>query len=245
MCRNETVVAPRDMTDSRKPNLRVCLRSVRGLPRATRAHATHRTIPPPQAMRIGRILALGLTALVLPALASCEDATGPVPGDQLTFIRQAPGSPALEAQQITFWAVKGESQQIELRYVNGYDCVEFRLDGASLLRRPDGSLIRDGDSVQITIRVVDPALYNFEFLPAGLRFDSGHPAELKISYAYANHDFNGDGVIDSRDEDFAFGIWRQESTSSGWNRLTTLVDADIEEARTDLFGFSKFAMAGE
>lgn len=246
MCRNDTVVAARDMKESLKSMRRAGLGWVRGLPCSPGAYAMPRTIPHPHAMRIGRILALGLPALFISLLAACEgELIGPVPTEELTFIRQAPGAPALEAQEITFWAVKGVSHQVELRYVNGHDCVEFKLNPASLLRRPDGSLIQNGDSVQITIRVVDPRLYNFEFLPAGLRFHPDHPAELEISYGYADRDYNGDGVIDARDRSFDFGIWRQESAASGWISLATSIDADVEEARADLSGFSKFAMAGE
>src|SRR6202008_2229274 len=154
MCRNETVVAPRDMTKPPKSMRRCCLWAVRGLPCTPAAAAMPRTIPHPHAMRIGRFFALGLAVLSAPLLAGCDtDVTGTVPTEELVFVRQAPGSPALEAQQITFWAVKGVSQQVDLPYVNGYDCMEFKLSAASLLRRPDGTLLQNGDSVQITIRV--------------------------------------------------------------------------------------------
>lgn len=200
------------------------------------------------AMRIGRTLALLLLAL-LPAgvLASCGDPSGPdpVPGDELIFVRQASNAPALVTRDTSFWAVKGEDKRLELRYVNGYDCLEFRVRDDALWKRPDGSLIQEGDSVQITVRLVEDGTFKFEFLPSGLRFDPDEPAELRISYHYADPDFNQDGVVDGRDADFDFGIWHQETGSTTWNPLLTDIDADVEDARADVLGFSRLAMAGE
>lgn len=70
----------------------------------------------------------------------------------------------------------------------------------------------------ITIRLVDPSRFMFEFEPAGLKFDPERPAELEVSYARADPDFDDDGVEDDKLE---FDFWRQEregSSGSGWGR---------------------------
>lgn len=199
-------------------------------------------------MRIRRFLAVPALAL-FSALASCGDGpSGPggkvEPGD-LLFIREAAGTPPLVTGDTTFWVTKGDGQEVELRYTNGHDCLEFKIPGDALDRRPDGTPIRDGDRVQITIRRVDPTRFVFEFLPAGLRFSDDDPAELRISYRYADRDFNGDGVVDGRDNAVRFGIWRQEAGETDWSSLLTIRDNDLEELRADVRGFTRFAVASD
>jgi hypothetical protein len=192
-----------------------------------------------------------LAALLAAALSGgCDRTPTGVPGERLVFIRTAADAPALEAGEVSFWAVKGESREVEIRYVplpgasTGERCLRFRVHGDALLRRPDGSAIRTGDSVRITIRVVDYYQFHFEFSPAGLRFDPRRPAELRVSYKFADRDFNGDGVVDGRDEDFEFGFWRQESPGLPWTRTGSVRVHDLEEVRADLNGFTRYALAG-
>lgn len=201
-------------------------------------------------MRIGHILLSALAALTL---ASCSDGPsgpGPVPPDELIFIRAAADAPPLETQQIQFWAVAGETREVEIEYADvgqygGDECLRFKIPGNGLLRRPDGTRFERGDSVLITITVVDPDLFNFEFQPSGLRFDPDHPAELRVSFKWADPDFNNDGRVDSRDERFDFGIWHQALDNAPWRPLATIRDFDLEEVRADILGFSKYAMAGD
>lgn len=189
-----------------------------------------------------------LAAAVL--LGACDRSPTGVPGDRLVFIRAAADAPHLAATEVAFWAVKGDNREVEIRYVplpgqsSGERCLRFRVDGDALLRRPDGSLIREGDSVRITIRVVDYQQFNFEFSPAGLRFDPRRPAELRVSYRFADRDFNADGVVDGRDEDFEFGFWRQERAGLPWTRTGSARIHDLEEVRAELDGFTRYALAG-
>lgn len=210
-------------------------------------HAIH----PRRTMPSSRTRATALALLAAAALAAgCESPPTGVPEDRLVFIRAAPGSPALAASEVSFWAVKGEDADVEIRYQplpgqsSGERCLRFRLDDDSLLRHPDGRAIRQGDSVRITIRVVDYEQFHFEFSPAGLRFDPAEPAELRVSYQFADPDFNGDGVVDGRDEDFEFGFWRQERAGRRWERIGSARLHDLEEVRADLDGFTRYALAG-
>ncbi|HEX9935613.1 MAG TPA: hypothetical protein VGB15_00770 [Longimicrobium sp.] len=198
-----------------------------------------------------RLIAAALV-LCAPALASCDSPSGPGqqrPGDELVFIRAAANAPPLETHQVQVWAKKGDGRRVEIRYGrqgddDGDRCLEFRIPGDALLRRPDGTLFARGDSVLITIRVIDPSTYTFEFSPAGLKFDPDKPAELRISYKWADPDRNGDGRVDDRDRVFDFDIWKQESGETRWIKIGTADDVDLEELRADITGFTKYAMAG-
>jgi hypothetical protein len=192
-----------------------------------------------------------LLALV-PALAACEDPAGggrTANEADLVFIRSAPNAPPLVSYDTTFWAVKGRDAELRLDYkVAGYatgpECLRFRVRADALLRRPDGSAIRQGDSVQIRIRVANTGQFNFEFSPAGLKFDPREPAELRVNYAYANPDFDGDGDVDDRDRNFEFGWWRQEAPGLRWERIGSVRVHDTREVRADLNGFTRYALAG-
>jgi len=192
-------------------------------------------------------------ALVLAAiLASCGDSPsgpGELPANELVFVRAAANAPPLETTQVQVWARAGEGRRVEIRYAKvgeygGDRCLEFDIPGDALLKRPDGTPFAKGDSVLITIQLVDPGTFNFRFSPAGLQFSPKHPAELRVSYKWANPDLNGDGTVDDRDRSFRFGIWRQETDDAPWLRLGTDRDDDVEELRADIFGFTKYAMAG-
>jgi hypothetical protein len=191
-----------------------------------------------------------LTALAgLALLAACSDPAGArvVDGDRLLFVRQSPTAPALEnGGQVAFWAKYGEDYDIRLPYVNGHDCLRFRLDDETLRSWPDGRRFQPGDSVRITIRLVDPDLYNFEFQPAGLRFNPDRPAELRVSYAYSDPDLDGDGDVDDRDrlEFDDVGFWRQETDGAPWTEIGTARLDATDEMRAELEGFTKYAMAG-
>jgi hypothetical protein len=164
--------------------------------------------------------------------------------EELVFIRSAPDAPPLVSRDTSFWAVAGQNREIRIPYVNGAPCLEFKVPGNALLRRPDGTAVQRGDSVRITVRLADAGRFSFEFQPAGLRFDRDHPAELRIRYTYADRDFNGDGRVDDADRRFDFGLWRQERSGQPWAGLVTARDAGTEEVRATLEGFTKFAVAG-
>jgi hypothetical protein len=187
-----------------------------------------------------------LAALVLAGLPSCSDVTGTeVSGDELIFIRQSPTAPALQTEVVSFWAKRGEDVDIRLPYQNGHDCLRFRLDDGSLLAYPDGRRFADGDSVQITIRLAQPGTFNFEFQPAGLRFDPSEPAELRVSYAYSDPDIDQDGDVDANDQlefdDASF--WRQETPESDWRKIGTVRFDSTDEMRAELSGFTRYALA--
>lgn len=205
-------------------------------------------------MRVLRPLFL---LLVLGSVSSsCRDGTGPdeggVPEDELTFVRFAETAPPLAQREVSFWAVRGADRGARIRYApqagedEGEEFLEFEVPSGALLTYPDGRAFAPGDSVRITIRVVDASRFIFEFQPAGLRFDRRTPAELEVSYEGADRDYDEDGDEDGEDQEFEreFGFWRQERPGLPWFQVATVKLEDLEEAEAEIYGFTKYALAG-
>ncbi|MCU0625428.1 MAG: hypothetical protein MUF21_02930 [Gemmatimonadaceae bacterium] len=194
------------------------------------------------------------------AIAACSDdgstteppAPGPeVPQAQLTFLRLAADAPPASNTSVSFWAVRGQDREgsIYLRpragRTDSLELLNFKVGSNSLLTYPDGRAFQRGDSVRITIRIVDLSRLIFEFQPSGLRFSTRDPAELEIEYGECDDDVNRDGRVDTND-DLArrqFAIWRQEALGAPWQRLSSLLDIDDEEVEADIFGFTNHAIA--
>lgn len=193
-----------------------------------------------------------LALLVATAVVGCD---GPlslesgVPESELTFVRVADDAPPLAATEASVWVKRGEDRELRINYLayNGdtLKCLRFRVPAEAPLRHPDGRDFASGDSVLVTVRVIDESRFAFEFSPAGLVFDPAHPAELEVRYTWADPDFNGDGREDVLDERIAdrFGFWRNEAAGEPWFRVTTRRFEDVMEARADIVGFTAFALA--
>jgi hypothetical protein len=169
---------------------------------------------------------------------------------RLTFIRVAPDAPPLGAVEVSFWIVRGQDREVEIRYQNGQysgKCLLFRVPAAAPLRHADGRPFAAGDSALVTIRVVDAERFVFHFEPGGLRFDPNHPAELEVRYRWMDPDHNGDGVVNAADEriERAFGFWRQERPGEPWTRVATTRLPDALEARARVTGFTIYALAAD
>ena len=205
-------------------------------------------------MSLRRLLALPL-ALTL----ACSDSGGPgdddddvKPPSELTVLRLSEESPPLFDPVVSFWAVRGEDREVEISFVDdedpnqpGEEYLELEVDADALQALPDGTPIAEGDSVLITVRVVDPTRLLFEFQPAGLTFNPTRPAELKIHYNHADDDLDEDGDVDLDDEslELTIAIWRQESDGDPFQRLGSLLIDDLEEIDAELEGFSRYALA--
>ncbi len=191
----------------------------------------------------------------LVVLLACSDSSSPgddgsKPPADLNIIGLPDDAPPLYNPEASFYAVKGQNAEARIYFQNdqggpGDEYLRLRVDGPSLLDRPDGTPIAEGDSVLITIRVVDPAQMLFEMEPSGLTFSSDDPAELKIRYEEAHGDLNDDGHVDGTDDSIesTMGIWRQETPSDPFVRVGTAVVKDLEEADAELTGFSRYALA--
>lgn len=215
-------------------------------------------------MRLPPLVLAGLLALAPFAFSACDGPTRPgddspdprpertsVAESELTFVRFAPDAPPLVDTVVSFWAVRGETRRVEIRYEatssygQGGICLEFRVGAGALVRHADGRTLQPGDSVHITIRVVNKDYFKFEFEPAGLQFDPASPAELRVWYDWRDRDHNGNGAVDGEDEriDRAFGFWRQEQLLEPWERITTERDETAQKARALIPGFTRYALA--
>jgi hypothetical protein len=202
--------------------------------------------------------------LLAPAVvfaAACSDSAtssgGGTPPSALTFLRLAPTAPPLCADSTGAWFVKnGEDKTIQLVFPESgqlADCAagpteEFAsllVKKMSLLRRPNGTLVSDGDSVFISVKWVGSDSILFEFQPTGLLFDPAVPPELKIHYTEASDDLNHDGRVDEEDTDIEtrLDIWRQERPGDPFFRVGTGKIEDQNEIEAKLNGFSRFALA--
>ena len=123
--------------------------------------------------------------------------------------------------------------------------VRFKVGPKALLARPDGSPVAFGDSVLITLRLVDPEALIVDFQPSGLRFDPRDPAELRMSFAETDPDVNGDGTVDRADTRLTqrFKIWRQERNVDPWVSQPSDVLLGLHEVETEVDGFTRYAIA--
>jgi hypothetical protein len=196
-----------------------------------------------------------LLAVLAGAAASCSDSSAPPvdttkPPSELSIIHVAPVSTPLWNSSVSFYAKKGEDREGQIFFQDasgqqGEEYLRLRVDAPSLQSMPDGTPIAEGDSVLITVTVVDPTEMLFEMQPTGLKFSPADPARLKIHYDHADGDLNDDGKVDVSDDSIEtiLAIWRQETPSDPFVRLGSVLTIETDEANADLTGFSRYALA--
>ena len=183
----------------------------------------------------------------------CADSVGPPmrPPAGLNIIPLPAGHANLYNPRVSFDAVKGQDVEANIYFDDGLggqgdEYLRFRVRPRSLLRRPDGTLIQNGESVRITITVVNPDSILFNFQPAGLQFDPNDPADLKIDYGETGDDLDDDGDVDPQDAQIEgeISIWRQPTPGAQYIRLQPRShDQSLDEIEADVLGFSRFALA--
>ena len=197
----------------------------------------------------GRTIA---TIVLAGLLAACGDATGPDtrPPSALNILRLAASAPPLEENEISFYAVRGQGREGIMYFQDsqggrGEEYLRLKFDGESLLNGADGTPVAVGDSVLITVRVVDPTRVQFEFEPSGIVFNPLHMPELRIRYDEADHDFNEDGQQDAADAQIEteLSLWRQEVVGTPYLKLPSTLVIDLDEVEGLLPGFSRYAIA--
>lgn len=176
----------------------------------------------------------------------------PVPQAQLNFLRPGPGA-VLRTDSVRFWAVRGQDREVEMFYrpnagrSDSVRFLKFRLRNESLLRRPNGTPFAAGDSVLITIRIIDFSKLITEFSPSGLVFSDLRPAELRLDFENCDDDYNRDGVVNATDTNLipSFAIWKQEAVGQPWFKLTSAVEVsgNLREVKADITSFTNHAVA--
>jgi len=201
------------------------------------------------------------TAALAAAAGGCSDSSAPdpsvpsQPGDtkltaDLGIVRRSTAISGFVDTVVTFYAVRGQDREGRIFFLApdgspGEEFVRLKIGSATLLARPDGSPVADGDSVLITMRVVDPALLLVEFQPSGLQFNPAEPAELEMQYGEGDDDLNHDVRQDSEDAALisSLGIWRQELPGLPFVRLSSSLFTSIAACDTKITGFTRYALA--
>jgi len=190
--------------------------------------------------------------------AACRDVAAPPMQPDLTavslpspagihMLRQAPGAPALERYEVSFWACAGEASSVTVRYLPvdgesvGQPFLHFEIGKNALAVDPSGRRMNRGDSVLITL-IIDPVDFTVDFRPSGMRFSNGLPARLTFWYENADPDLNADGVVDGTDEVLAqqIGVWGNAG-SQRWTRLPSTLDPSLPSVSTFVKHFSEYA----
>src|SRR2546430_11288835 len=161
----------------------------------------------PGRIHMRRLLFLFVTLALAGACIMSSGPGTPPPRATLNFVRQDSTYKPLLSAQGTFYAKVGEARRVRLVYQgstpadSGAEFLRFEVPGDGLYRKPDGTAFAPGDSIQITVTVIDPTLFRLDFQPSRLQFNPSDPARLRQGDHYADPAFNGDGRIDSGDAD--------------------------------------------
>lgn len=213
-------------------------------------------------MHRSRWVGLALTAILAagcggdsttaPGDGGGNTSTQPVPQSQLTFLRPATNV-VLSKDSAVFWAKVGQDREVAMYYrpnagtTDSVRFLRFRVRSDGLATRPDGSAFANGDSIKITIRILDFSKLITEFSPSGLKFSTKNPAELRLDFRNANQDFNNDGVVNATDTALVanFAIWKQEAVNQPWFKLTSAVEvsSNFSEVKADITSFTNHAIA--
>ncbi|UCD25110.1 MAG: hypothetical protein JSW51_04075 [Gemmatimonadota bacterium] len=161
------------------------------------------------------------------------------------------GGPSLETYQLSFWAVRGTAAEVHINYLSddqqSGEFLTFRVPSGALERKPDGSTIAWGDSVQITLSV-DPNTLLVRFQPSGLVFSAMEPAQLEMWYGATEGDLDNDGDVDPDDtsiQQARLGIYYQQESGDLWYPISSMHDTGQEWFKTHLFHFSGYAVSWE
>ena len=206
-------------------------------------------------MRLKAPIALALLA------AACTDSTGPRPPaveaplaqavatKSLPMARQAKTAPALATYQVSFWAYVGRASAVNVSYLPargqtvGDPFLRFAVPKGGLIAGANGAVLKSGDSILITV-TIDPVYFLVDFQPSGAVFSKTSPAVLGFSYARANPDLNGDGVVNAVDASLKqqLAIWYGDKMY-GWSKEPSVNDATKQIVGSYIYHFSQYAVA--
>ena len=207
-------------------------------------------MPSPNRSLLAALLATTLVACSSDNFTPSADDGPTEKSESLLSVISVPPTNLPEATIVSFYAVKGKNSEQRLYTVKpdgsrDDEYLRFTLDDKSLLAHPDGTPFTNGDSVLITISVLDQSRMMFQFEPSGLKFNPANPAELRISYAATGGDLDNDGDHDSADDSLEarLAIWRQETPGTPFQRLSSLISTSDHDVRANLTGFSRYAVS--
>lgn len=198
-----------------------------------------------------RRLMVGVVVAIASACSDSNGPGGPAPRATLNIVLQDSTYKPLLSDTGSFYAKVGEGRRVRLVYQgstptdSGAEFLRFEVPNDGLYRKPDGTSFGPNDSILITVRVLDAKKFLFDFQPSGLQFNPNDPARLKAEYQYAEHDFNGDGVIDSTDADIeaVLDLWRRDLPDTLWSKVGAVNFESLQELDANVFSFTQYAVA--
>jgi hypothetical protein len=198
-----------------------------------------------------RLLFAFVTLVMAGACSNSSGPGSPAPRATLNFVRQDSTYKPLLSARGAFYAKVGQGRLVRLVYQgttptdSGAEFLRFEVPADGLYRKPDGTPFAAGDSILITVTVLDPKQFRFEFQPSGLQFNPSDPARLKIEYHYADPDYNGDGKVDSTDAQIAtiLELWRREPPDTLWFQTPAVKSVELSEFDAEVLQFSQYAVA--
>lgn len=198
----------------------------------------------------------GLAGGIMVAACSNSGPDDEPPGSErppaaLKVIRLPNSAPPLFNDSVAFFAKVGRDDEGLIYFRDnagerGEKFARLRIRRNSLLARPDGTPFGSNDSILIVMKAVSPRDLLVEMRPAGLKFSSSQPAELKIEYEATDGDLDGDGDGDDDDDqsiEQKLSIWRQETPSDPFVKLGSVKTEGLREFEAKLLGFTRFALA--
>ncbi|MFN0098776.1 MAG: hypothetical protein ACKVS7_08890 [Gemmatimonadaceae bacterium] len=211
-------------------------------------------------MRHPRIVLAAVIAIVS-VVASCSESPvepeaplTPTPNDTSLLVNSlapAPGAPAIANPVVSFYAVAGQSREVFMYYrsrpgrTDSTVFIRFKVSDGALLTRPNGTPFVNGDSILITMTLVDPARFIVRFSPSGLRFDPSDPAELEYNFLEADDDLDEDGEITATDSTYRamLAIWKRENSTAPWIKQASILAGDLDEIEVDVISFTDYIIA--
>jgi hypothetical protein len=152
----------------------------------------------------------------------------------LRFVHRDGQAPPFARETLELRAVAGSSGEVVARFVDGSPVATFRLLSGSLEgARLGDRLIQSGDSVVITMRLVDGARYMVDLQPSGIVFNPESPAELVFHYRHASQAARNGKLA----------VWKQEREGSPWQHLGGSNDPESRSFHVEVDGFTRFAMS--
>jgi hypothetical protein len=197
------------------------------------------------------LVALSLAVALLAGGCSSDGPTG-TSNQNLHFLNPAPDAPALGLQTLTFTAVQGQNAEVFMWYrkrperTDSSKVLRLRIRDRAQITLPNGTALLPGQSVVITITITDPQRLIVDLQPTGLRFTGDdEPADLTLWYAEQDDDLNDDGVVNATDDSIerTLGMYRRETATAPWARLTSSVVVESDEVEAILRGFSNYVIA--
>jgi hypothetical protein len=192
--------------------------------------------------RFALLLALALAActegpeqILAPQTENSVDQQVPDGAQQsISFVRHDEDRPSLSRHSISFWAVRGETRTATLGYADGTPMVTLTIPHDALRRDASGRRIARGDSIQITMTLLDRKRFAVRFEPAGLRFDEQSPAVVAFNLTRAARKALTSGAL---------SMWKQETPDSEWTLVPSLVDRSTRTLTARIDGFTVYALS--